>query len=142
MEPPLVQVYLFFGGRCDEAVAFYAETLGAVPEMTMRYRDSPEAPPPGTVPPGYEDKVMHTSFRIGSTTVMASDGCGEETGFGGFSLAVTLPTTDEARRAFDALAAGGSVTMPLGETFWSPCFGMLTDKFGVGWMVTVPSPPQ
>jgi PhnB protein len=108
--------------------------------MTMRFKDSPEPPPPGMVPPGYENKIMQTAFRVGDTVVMASDGCEEGAGFKGFSLSLTLGTEAEARRAFDALAEGGQVTMPIGRTFWSPCFGMLTDRFGVGWMVTVPTP--
>jgi PhnB protein len=137
MKPPLVQTYLFFSGRCEEAVKFYCSVLGAQPEMLMRFKESPDAPPPGMVPPGWDDKVMHASFRVGDTRVMASDGCQPGTSFNGFSLSLSVATEAEARRAFDALADGGQVTMPLGKTFWSPCFGMLTDCFGVGWMVTL-----
>lgn len=137
MSSTMVQPYLFFGGRCAEAVEFYRKALGAQVEMTMRYKDSPEPPPPGMVPQGWEEKVMHTSFRIGQTTVMASDGCGEDQGFSGFSLSITVATAEEADKCFHALAEGGKVTMPLDKTFWSPCFGMLEDKFGVGWMVGV-----
>ena len=138
-----VQPYLFFHGNCEEAVEFYRKALGAEVEMTMRYNESPEPPPPGMVPPGSEDKIMHTSFRIGETTVMASDDCGSEKGdFHGFSLSLTVPREADADRVFAALAEGGQVQMPLGKTFWSPRFGMLTDRFGVGWMVSVPSPNQ
>ena len=136
-----IQPYLFFNGNCEEAVEFYRKALGAEVEMIMRFKDSPEAPPPGMVPPGWENKVMHSSFRVGQTTVMASDGCGpEKAGFNGFSLSLSVTTEAEADRYFNALAAGGKVTMPLNKTFWSPRFGMLEDKFGIGWMVSVPGP--
>lgn len=135
----IVQTYLFFGGRCEEAVEFYRRTLGAEVDMLMRYKESPEPPPPGMVPEGWEEKVMHTSFRIGETAVMASDGCNDSS-FNGFSLSLTVPTEADAERVFAALAEGGKVEMPLGQTFWSPKFGMLTDRFGLGWMVTVPEP--
>lgn len=134
-----VQPYLFFGGRCEEAVEFYRKALGAEVEMLMRYKESPEPPPPGMVPPGFEDKVMHASFRIGDSTIMASDGCDETKGFEGFSLSLSLKTEAEVDRAFAALADGGEVRMPLGKTFWSPRFGMLVDRFGIGWMVSVVS---
>ena len=133
----LIQPYLFFGGRCDEALEFYKSAIGAEVQMVMRYKESPDPGPPGMVPEGWEEKVMHTSFRVGETIIMASDGCGESK-FEGFSLSLTVPNEAEADRAFAALAEGGSVTMPLTTTFWSPKFGMLTDKFGIGWMVTVP----
>jgi len=133
-----IQPYLFFNGRCEEAVEFYRQALGAEEEMMMRFKDSPEPCDPGMVPPGYENKIMHTSFRIGETTVMASDGCSaEKTNFEGFSLSLSVATEAEADRAFAALADGGQVRMPLTQTFWSPRFGMLSDRFGVGWMITV-----
>lgn len=132
-----IQPYLFFGGRCEEAVEFYRAVLGAEVEMLMRYEDSPEQPPEGMLAAGYENKVMHASFRIGSTTIMASDGCGEAPGFRGFSLSLTVPDEAECDRVFAALADGGEVMMPLGKTFWSPRFGMLTDRYGLGWMITV-----
>jgi len=133
-----IQPYLFFDGRCEEAVAFYQGALGAEIQMLMRYKDSPEPPPPGVVPPGSENKVMHVAMRIGETIVMASDGrCSGETRFQGFSLSITVSTAADADRVFAALADGGEVDMPLAQTFWSPRFGMLTDRFGVGWMVSV-----
>lgn len=138
----MVQTYLFFNGNCEQAVEFYRRALGADVQMMMRYKESPEAPPPGAVPPDWDNKVMHVSFRVGQTVVMASDGCTNQPGFGGFSLSLTMPTEAEAKKAFAALAEGGQVGMPLGKTFWSPCFGMLTDRFGIGWMVTVPLPGQ
>ena len=137
MTNTLVQPYIFFGGRCEEALQFYRTALGAQVDMVMKYKESPEPPPPGMLPPGFEDKVMHATFRIGATTVMASDGCEKGSTFGGFSLSLAVPTEADADRAFNALAAGGQVRMPLTKTFWSPRFGMLTDRFGVGWMVTV-----
>jgi PhnB protein len=136
MNNTIVQSYLFFGGRCDEALEFYRTALGAQVDFLMRYKESPEPLPPGRLPPGFENKVMHATFRIGGTTLMASDGCEEGQSFAGFSLSLAVPTQAEANRAFAALAAGGQVKMPLTKTFWSPCFGMLTDRFGIGWMVS------
>ena len=136
-----VEAYLFFSGRCEEAIEFYQKALGAKVEMLMRFKESPDPMPPGMIPPGWESKVMHASLRIGETIVMASDGCGgkpgEKPGFEGFSLSLAVPPEAEADRAFAALAEGGNVTMPLDKTFWSPRFGMLQDRFGVGWMVNV-----
>jgi PhnB protein len=133
-----VQSYLFFDGRCEEAVEFYKRALGAKVEMLMRFKEAPDPPPPGTVPPGFDDKIMHTSFRIGDTVVMASDGCTDgKANFKGFSLSLALEKEADADRFFAALADGGAVQMPLGKTFWSPRFGMLTDRFGVGWMINV-----
>lgn len=136
-----IQPYLFFNGRCEEALEFYKTALGAKVDFLMRYKESPEPPPPGMVPPGYENKVMHTTFRVDEATVMASDGCEEGAKFDGFRLALCFPTEAEAKKAFNGLSAGGSVQMPLAKTFWAPCFGMLTDKFGVGWMVSVEHKP-
>jgi PhnB protein len=105
----------------------------------MRYKESPEPPQPGRVPPGFENKIMHTSFRVGQTTVMASDGCSaDKASFEGFSLALSVASEPEADRIFAALADRGQVRMPLGKTFWSPRFGMVEDRFGIGWMVSVP----
>jgi PhnB protein len=133
-----IQPYLFFNGRCQEALDFYAKALGAKVDMLMRYKDSPEAPPPDRVPPGFENKIMHASFHIGSTVIMASDGCStEKQNFQGFSLSLTVSTEAEARHAFKALSEGGKVTMSLAKTFYSPTFGMLEDRFGIGWMVMV-----
>ena len=138
-KPILVQSYLFFGGRCEEAIEFYRTAIGAEVEMVMRYKDAPEQPPAGMLAEGYADKVMHASFRVGETLLMASDGCGGSDGskFDGFSLSISVRTEAEADRVFAALSEGGSVTMPLGKTFWSPKFGMLTDRFGLGWMVNL-----
>jgi len=139
----IVEAYLFFNGRCEEAVEFYRTALGAQVDMIMRYKESPEPPKPGMLPAGFENKIMHTSFRIGQTTVMASDGCStEKSNFNGFSLAISVPDEAEADRVFAALAKGGQVKMPLAKTFWSPRFGMLEDHFGIGWMVSVRPPGQ
>ena len=133
-----IEPYLFFGGRCEEALEFYRTALGAQVDMMMRYSDSPEPPPPGRLASGFENKVMHATFRIGGSTLMASDGCEEGDGsFHGFSLSISFPTEAEAQKAFSALSEGGKVNLPLGKTFWSPCFGMLEDRFGMGWMVTM-----
>jgi PhnB protein len=134
-----IEPYLFFEGRCAEAVEFYRDALGADVTMLMRYKDSPEPAPPGKLPLGSEDKVMHASLRIGDTTVMASDGlCQGPPRFQGFSLSITVPDDTRADKMFAALADRGQVQMPLGKTFWSPRFGMVTDRFGVGWMISVP----
>ena len=136
-----VQPYLFFEGRCEEAIEFYKKALGARVEMLMRYKESHEPPPPGCVLPGAENKVMHSALKIGDTTVMASDGsCTGKPTFQGFSLSVTAANEREADRFFEALAEGGKVQMPLGKTFFSPRFGMVADRFGVSWMVIVPAP--
>jgi len=133
-----VQPYLFFNGRCDEAIEFYRRAIGAEVEMLMRYRESPDPPPPGTIPPGSENKVMHASLRIGDTTIMASDGlCSGKPQFEGLSLSISVPDAAAADRLFAGLAAGGQVQMPLTQTFWSPRFGMLVDRFGLGWMINV-----
>ncbi|MFG0260177.1 MAG: VOC family protein [Phycisphaerales bacterium JB041] len=134
-----IEPYLTFGGRCEEALEFYTKALGAKVEMAMRFSESPEPMPEGMVPPGFENKIMHASVMIGESRVMASDGCGEGTEYSGFSLSVSVKTEGEADAAFNALADGGTVTMPLEKTFWSPKFGMLTDRFGVHWMVSVAS---
>jgi PhnB protein len=133
-----VQPYLFFDGRCEEALSFYRQALGAEIQMMMRYRESPEPPPPDKVAPGSADNIMHAAMRIGETTVLASDGfCTGKPRFEGFSLSLTVSTEAEADRAFNALAQGGDVRMPLAKTFFSPRFGMVNDRFGVGWMVYV-----
>jgi PhnB protein len=133
-----VQPYLFFDGRCEEAVEFYRRTLGAEVTMLMRFKDSPEPHAPGMVPPGAENKVMHASLRIGETALMASDGrCMGKPGFQGFSLSLTLANDAEAERVFAALGEGGQVQMPLTKTFFSSRFGMVADRFGVSWMILV-----
>lgn len=136
----VVQPYLFFGGRCEEALKFYERAIGAEVDMLMRHSDSPEPPPPGMLKSGWENKIMHASVRVGENTLMASDGCSAEDGnFNGFKLSLTLPTESDAERVFAALEEGGTVQLPLTKTFWSPKFGMLTDRFGLGWMITVPA---
>jgi len=139
----VIEPYLFFNGRCEQALEFYRKALGAEVLFTMRYKDSLEPPLPGMVPPGFENKIMHTSFRIGQTRVMASDGCSpDKASFQGFQLSLSVPSEAEADRAFAALADGGQVRMPLAKTFWSPRFGMVADRFGIGWMVSVESAEQ
>ena len=131
-----VQPYLFFDGRCEEAVEFYRKAVGAKVEMMMRFKDSPEPQQPGMVPPGAENKVMHMQFRVGDTLILASDGrCTGHPTFQGMALTINVPSPAEAERVFAALSAGGQVQMPLTKTFFSPRFGMLADRFGVSWMV-------
>jgi PhnB protein len=132
-----VQPYLFFDGRSEEALEFYRSALGAEVTFLMRFRDCPEQ---SHVPPGAADKVMHASFRVGDTTLMASDGeCQGKASFQGFSLSLTASDEAEAERLFGALAEGGQVRLPLTKTFFSPRFGMVADRFGVPWMVVVAS---
>jgi PhnB protein len=129
------QPYLFFDGRTEEAIEFYRSALGAEVTFLMHFKESPEKSP---IPPGSADKVMHASFRIGDTTVMASDGeCRGQPSFQGFSLSITASDEAEAKRLFGALAEGGQVRQPLIKTFFSPRFGMVADRFGVPWMVVV-----
>lgn len=135
-----VQPYLFFDGRCDEAIEFYRTALGAEVLMLMRFKDAPESAPSegcaGPMPAG--DKVMHSALRIGETTVMASDGrCQGQPKFEGFSLSLAPRDEAEADRLFAALADGGQVQMPLTTTFFASRFGMVADKFGVSWMIVV-----
>ena len=135
----LVQPYLFFGGRCEEALEFYGQAIGAEVKMLMRYKESPE---PHGLPECFEHKVMHASFLVGQTSLMASDGrCDGPVNFDGISLSITVSDEAEAERAFAALSDGGVVTMPLEKTFWAPKFGMLVDRFGLGWMVSVMHKP-
>jgi PhnB protein len=134
-----VQPYLFFDGRCEEAIEFYRKTLGAQVGMMMRFGESPDPCPEGMIPAGSENKVMHAALQIGDTTVMASDGsCGGAPSFQGFSLSLEAANESEAKRLFDALGNGGQVQMPLDKTFFAQSFGMVADKFGVSWMVIVP----
>lgn len=130
-----VQPYLNFNGRCEEALAFYKKALGAEVERLMRFKDNPE---PSMVTPGTEEKVMHASFRVGDSILMASDGrCTGATGFQGISLTLNVPDDAAASTKFDALADGGQVQMPLTKTFFSSSFGMVADRFGVLWMIIV-----
>jgi PhnB protein len=131
----IVQPYLFFDGRCEEAIEFYRRAVGAEVIMLHRFKDSPE---PGMCVPGSENKVMHARFRVGETTILASDGrCMGKLAFQGFSLSFTVASVDEAEKLFAAMAEGGQVQMPLAKTFFSPRFGMVADQFGVSWMILV-----
>jgi PhnB protein len=130
-----VQPYLFFDGKCEEALDFYKQTVGAEPKMLMRFKNAPDQ---SMITPGAEEKVMHAQVQIGDTTVLMSDGrCLGKPNFQGFALTINATSEAEADKLFGALSEGGQVTMPLAKTFFSPRFGMLTDKFGVGWMVIV-----
>ena len=134
-----VQAYVTFGGRCEEALEFYRKSIGAEVTSLLRWKESPDADMKG--PPGYEEKIMNAAFRIGETDLMADDGMGErQAEFKGMTLAIEVADDAEAKRVFTALGEGGSVTMPLMKTFWTTSFGMLTDKFGVPWMVNVAAP--
>jgi PhnB protein len=130
-----VQPYLFFDGRCEEALDFYKKAIGAKVETMMRWKDCPDK---SACTPQNENKVMHASVKVGDVSVMASDGrCEGKPDFKGFALSLTAKTDAEADKLFAALSDGGQVQMPLGKTFFSPKFGMCADKFGVGWMVLV-----
>lgn len=140
-----IEPYLFFNGQAEEAMAFYEKALGARREAAMRFGESPEPIPAECMPPGGPQKIMHGSLLIQGQRLMFSDGTPlDGGGFRGFSLALQYGAEDQARIAFEHLSAEGRVIMPLGPTFFSPCYGMLVDRFGVQWMVMVPpeSPPQ
>jgi PhnB protein len=133
----IVQPYLFFDGKCEEALAFYTKALGAQVQFQMRFKDSPEPPAPGCAPPD-TNKIMHAQFQVGQSVLMCSDGrCTGNPKFEGTALSLSLPTEAEVERAFKALADGGRVEIPLAKTFFSASFGMVVDKFGVFWMVLV-----
>lgn len=133
-----IQPYLFFDGRCEEALNFYRSALGAEITMLMRFSESPDPTPPDMLPPGAENKVMHAALKIGASVLLASDGhCAGNPRFEGMAISLTVASEAEAARVFAALSNAGEVTMPLGKTFFSPSFGMLRDRFGVAWMVYV-----
>lgn len=130
-------VHLGFQGKCDEAFGFYEKVFGTKRQMTMKYSDAPAGMP---VPPDAKDLVMHTSMPVGSIILMGADAPpGRGKPMGGFEISIEDPDQATLKRLFDALSEGGSVFMPLQKTFWSPLFGMCTDKFGVSWMVGAPS---
>jgi len=133
-----IEPYLFFNGRCEEAIDFYKKALGAEVAMLMRFKDMPEPHQPGMIPPGAENKIMHAKLTIGGAVVMASDGrCTGKTDFQGSALSIEPASTAEAEKKFKALADGGQVQMPLAKTFWAKLFGMVADRFGVLWMIAV-----
>ncbi len=133
-----VTPYLFLRGRCEEAISFYKEKLGADVLMMMRFKDNPDQPPPDKVSADMDERIMHAAVRINGATIMMSDGMRSgPLDFTCMSLSLTVPVEAEANRMFDALADGGKVEMPIGPTFFSPCFGAVTDKFGIAWMVIV-----
>ncbi|MCI0600157.1 MAG: VOC family protein [Beijerinckiaceae bacterium] len=136
----LVQPYLTFNGRCEEAIEFYKKVLGAEVLVVMRFKENPDKPGPDAVPPGLDEKIMHSCLRIGETSIMASDGmCQSQAAFQGFSLTLTVADDAEAKRLFNALADGGQVQMPLAKCFFSSSFGMVADRFGVPWAIVVMS---
>lgn len=131
-----VRPYLFFDGCCEEAIEFYQQAIGAEVEMLMRYRENPGPMPPGTHA-GYDDRIMHARLHVGDGHVMMADDCMAHPSFQGFALSLEAADEAQAKQRFEALATGGQVRMPLGKTFFSPCFGMVEDRFGVLWMVIV-----
>jgi len=131
-----VQPYLFFGGRCEEALEFYRKNVGAEIITLRRFKEAPEPVP--NLPDCFDDKIMHAALRIGESVWMASDGqCEGNPNFEGFSLSITVPDESEAERIFAALSQDGLVVMPLEKTFWTSKFGMVQDRFGVSWMVSI-----
>ena len=137
-----VQPYLYFDGRTEEALKFYEAKLGAKIEFMMRFSEAPKGSMPeegcaGGPPAGSANKIMHASFSIGDSQIMASDGmCGGKAEFKGITLTIGVPEEAEAERLFAAISSdGGSVQMPMSKTFFAGKFGMAADKFGVGWMV-------
>jgi len=136
-----VKPYLYFDGCCERALEFYQQALGARVDVLMRFKDNPDPNGCQGMPPDSAEKVMHCSFHIGDTEIMASDGnCQGKAAFQGISLTITAATPEEAERLFNALGDGGQVQMPMMTTFFSPRFGMVADKFGVSWMVLAAQP--
>lgn len=130
-----VETYLFFNGKCEEALTFYQQLLGIEVSMLMRYKESPDQ---SMCPPNSDEKIMHANFKIGETALMASDGDSEDQpNFQGFSLSFDVPNKAEGERVINGLAEGGKITMPLAPSFWGGLFGMVTDKYGISWMVSV-----
>jgi PhnB protein len=130
-----IQPYLSFEGRCDEAIEFYKKAIGAKVDMLMRFKESPDQ---SMVTPESKEKVMHAALRAGDAQLLMSDGrCTGSANFNGIALALSAASDADAERIFNALADGGKVNMPLTKTFFSSKFGMVADKFGVGWMVMV-----
>ncbi len=132
-----IHPYLSFSGKCQEAIDFYHKAIGAEVMMLMRFKDAPPGACPPGMPQNWNEKVMHARLAIGNSIILLSDGCPDKQGFQGFSLSLTAPNPAEAEKVFGALAKGGAVQMPLAKTFFSPAFGMVTDAFGVSWMVYV-----
>jgi len=133
-----IQPYLYFRGRCEEAIEFYKRAVGAQVQMLVRMKEAPDPSHEGRLPPNWGDKVMHAAVTIGESTLLMSDGgTAGPSEFKGFDLSLNVPDDAAADRAFTALAAGGRIDMPLAQTFWSPRFGTLTDKFGVAWKINV-----
>jgi PhnB protein len=136
----LIQPYLFFAGNCEQAVKFYAQQLNGNIEIMMRYKDIPteeqQNGPPNTDP----DSIMHARLVIGDNVIMASDSCPTDPAgpsHSGYSLSIRSENVEQGGEIFNRLAQGGNITMPFQSTFWAKGFGMLTDKFGVNWMVNV-----
>ena len=131
-----VQPYLFFDGKCEEALEFYKSAIGAKVDMLMRFKENPDKPDPSHMPPNSGDKVMHAAFKVGDTQILASDGhCTGKPAFQGFGLALNAKSDAEAEKLFTAVGKGGQVQQPLTKTFFASKFGMVTDRFGVTWMV-------
>jgi PhnB protein len=124
--------YLNFNGSADQAIQLYQRALGAQVDNVMRFGDAAQMP----VAPADKNRVMHAVLQIGGGTLMLSDTMPDQPTVMGSNVYVTLDFDDvgDMTQKFDALAAGGKVTMPLNDTFWGAKFGMLTDAFGVNWM--------
>ena len=135
--------YVFFQGNCEEAIHFYQQAIGAKTLMLMRFNESPDAPPPGLLEPGFETKVMHSSILVGDTQIYLSDGCDSKpVDYSGIRLAISFDDPETVKQAFAGLSQGGKVEMELQQTFWSPLFGMVQDKYGIGWMVSILDEPS
>lgn len=135
-----MSVHLNFSGNCADAFDFYTQVFKSKDTFRMAYVEGPQGM---EVPANWMDKIMHASIKIGDSLLMGCDAPpGKSASMSGFQVCVESKDQAEVKRIYDALSAGGSVQMPLAQTFWSPLFGMCTDKFGVGWMVGVPGEGQ
>ena len=131
-----VNPYIAYKGTCQEAIDFYKQALGAELIFSQTWGESPMSEA------GFEDKIMHATIKIGDSTIMMCDDPRNETTGSNISLAIGLNDKDIAHKYFDGLAEGGQVTMPLDKTFWAEAFGMLTDKFGINWMINCDAPKE
>ncbi|MFM0321344.1 VOC family protein [Caballeronia glebae] len=131
-----LDTYIFYHGDCAAALELYQAAFGAQIATLLRFRDAPDG---GNAPPDWADKIMHGVFFVGDRAIMVSDGQHGQPhkSYSGFTMSITADDAQSGERAFNLLAEGGSVLTPWQSTFWTQGFGMLTDRFGVPWLINV-----
>jgi len=134
-----INAYLSFDGQCEAAFQLYEQVFGGKIEGVFRYEGTPIE---GQVPPEWRQKIMHITLGVGQSQIMGADAQpGQSSGPAKrFCMSINLKDTEEAKRIFNGLAEGGQIQMPLAPTFWAAQFGMLTDRFGIPWMVNCEAP--